>query len=86
MELFHSFPNDTATKMACISIIKVSYLGGYIEETFADHVRFHVFVALDTEIICEPSSSANSTETTKDTTQDIGTVHHAGMKLYYYQK
>ena len=69
--------NDTATTLACII---VSYLGGYIEETFADQVRFTVLVALDTEIMCEPSNSANSTVATKDTTKDITTVHQVSNK------
>lgn len=53
-----------------------------MEETFADQVRLTVLVAFDTEIMYEPSSSANSTVTTKDTTKDIATENSQQVLWY----
>ena len=52
-----------------------------MDETFADQVKLTVLVAFDTdpEIMCEPSSSANSTVTTKDIIKDIATEFTAGI-------
>ena len=50
-----------------------------MDETFADQVMLTVLVAFDTEIMYEPSSSANSTVTTKENLKVIATEFTAGM-------